>query len=241
METTKNDEIEIDLREIFVLLLSKLAVIVLFAFFGALIAFTYTKFMIPKTYASKTQIYVMNNTSSNDTKQVSVGELQASNYLTKDYLILCKSRPVLEEVIQELKLEMSAGELSGMISASTPADTRIITITVTNTDPWMAKSIADAVREAAKVQIVEVTGVESVNDVEQANLPVNPVGPNMKLNVIIGFMLGAILAIAIIIIRFMIDDTIKTPDDVERYIGISVLGSIPLNETETKKKKKRRK
>ena len=242
METTKNDEVEIDLREIFLLLFSKLAVILLVAFLGALIAFTYTRFMIPKTYTSKTQIYVMNNTSTNNdtTSKVTAQDLQSSNYLTKDYTILCKSTPVLEKVIDELKLDATPGMLSSMISVSTPQDTRILTIAVTDTDPWMAKSIADSVREAAKVQIVAVTNVESVNDVEPANLPTSPVGPNMKLNVIIGFMLGAFLSCAIIVIRFMLDDTIKTLDDVERYLDASVLGSIPLNETEAKKKKKRR-
>lgn len=241
METGKNDEIEIDFREIFVLLLSKLAVIVLIAFLGALIAFTYTKFMIPKTYTSKTQIYVMNNTSTSDVKQVSVGELQASNYLTNDYRMLCKSRPVLEKVIEELKLDMSVSGLASKISVSTPSDTRIITIAVTDTDPWMAKSIADAVREAAKIRIVEVIGVESVNDVETANVPDSPVGPNMKLNIMLGFILGAIIAVAVIVIRYLLDDTIKTPDDVEKYIGLSVLGSIPLSEAEARKKKKKKK
>ena len=240
METTKNDEIEFDLREIFVLLMSKLAIIILFAFMGAIIAFTYTRFLIPKTYTSKTQMYVMNSSSGETSQKASVGELQASSYLTKDYLILCKSTPVLKEVIDELKLDIGMAALAGKISVSTPLDTRIITISVTDTDPWMAKSIADAVREAAKVQIVEVTGVESVNDVEEASLPAMPVGPNTRLNVIIGFMIGFIIAVAIIIIKFLLDDTIKTPDDVEKYIGISVLGSIPLSETEAKKKKKRK-
>lgn len=243
MDTTKNnDEIEIDLREIFAVLMSKLAVIILISVLGAIVAFTYTKFMIAPTYSSKTQIYVQTTSSTpNSTAQPSVGELQSSTYLTKDYLILCKSNPVLKKVREELKLDMKEEQLAAKISVSTPTDTRIITISVTDTDPWTAKNIADAVREAAKVQIVEVTGVEAVNDVEEASLPDAPIGPNMKLNVIIGFLLGFVIAAAIIIVRFMMDDSIKSQEDVEKYLGASVLGLIPLIETaDSKKKKKKR-
>lgn len=243
METTKNnDEIEIDLREILDVLLAKLAVILLVAVLGAIVAFTYTKFMIAPTYSSKTQIYVQNTQSTpNATTQVSVGELQSSTYLTKDYLILCKSNPVLKKVIEELKLNMTEDALAAKISVSTPTDTRIITISVTDTDPYTAKNIADAVREAAKVQIVDVTGVEAVNDVEEAKLPDAPIGPNMKLNIIIGFLLGFVLAAGIVVVRFMLDDSIKSQDDVEKYLGLSVLGLIPLTEgTDAKKKKKKK-
>lgn len=240
METTKNnEEIEIDLREIFAVLLDKLAVIILVAVLGAIVAFTYTKFMIAPTYSSKTQIYVMNTSSA--TNQPSLGELQSSTYLTKDYLILCKSMPVLKKVIEELQLDINEDALASKISVSTPNDTRIITIAVTDTDPWMAKNIADAVREAAKVQIVDVTGVEAVNDVEEASLPDTPVGPNMRLNIIIGFLLGFVIAVIIIAVKFMLDDSIKSQEDIEKYLGISTLGLIPKTDTPDSKGKKKKK
>lgn len=237
----RNDEAEIDLREIFGLLLNKAGVIILTAVLGVLIALAFTKLLVTPLYCATTQIYVTNKTSDN-TQLVNVSDLQSSTYLTKDYMVLVKSRPVLEQVIADMKLEMKAGDLASKISVSTPTDTRILTISVTDPDPILAKMLADSIREAAKNQIVSVMGVEAVNTVEEANLPENPVSPNVKMNILIGFALGLILAMAVVIIRFMLDDTIKTQDDVEKYLGLSVLGLIPeIDNGEQGKKKKKKK
>ena len=233
MDNTNNvknsDEIEIDLRQIFAVLMGKAVVILVAAIIGALAAFVYTKFMVEPTYTSKTQVYVRNS-SSNDSQQVSVNDLQSSTYLTKDYLLLCKSSPVLKKVIEELKLDISEDQLAEKIEVTTPEDTRILNISVVDNDPFKAKSIADSVREAAKVQIVEVTGDNG------AELPKYPTGPNTKLNILIGFILGLVISISIIIIRFLLDDTIKTQDDIENYLGLSVLGLIPKTSSPSKKK-----
>ena len=242
METeNRNDEVEIDLREIFAILLDKLAVIVLAAVLCAAVAFTFTKFLISPVYQASTQVYVTNNKLTT-TDQINVSDLQSSNYLTKDYMILVKSNPVLDKVIADLNLKMSTSELAGKISVSTPTDTRILTIAVNDKDPMMAKKIADAVREASKAQIQSVMGIETVNTVEDAKLPESPISPNTKMNILIGFALGFIIAVAVIIIRFMLDDTIKAQEDVEKYLGLSVLGLIPeLETTDNKKKKKKKK
>lgn len=238
----KNDEIEIDLRQIFNVLLSKIIIIVIAAVLGAVVAFVYTKFMVEPTYTSSTQVYVRNRNSTakdTNTTQLNVSDLQSSTYLTKDYIMLCKSSPVLKQVIEELNLDMTESQLSSKISVTTPEDTRILTISVVDTEPFMAKSIADAVRDAAKVHIVAVTGVESVENIDGedgANLPTSPTGPNMKLNLVIGFLLGFLVVVIIIIVRFLLDDSIKTQEDVEHYLGISVLGLIPKTEEPAKKK-----
>ena len=157
-------------------------------------------------------------------------------------MILVKSNPVLDKVIADLNLKMSTSELAGKISVSTPTDTRILTIAVNDKDPMMAKKIADAVREASKAQIQSVMGIETVNTVEDAKLPESPISPNTKMNILIGFALGFIIAVAVIIIRFILDDTIKAQEDVEKYLGLSVLGLIPeLETTDNKKKKKKKK
>lgn len=235
----RNDEIEINLREIFAVLMDKLAVIILIAVLGAAVAFAFTKFLIKPVYQSSTQVYVTNN-SLTTTEQINVGDLQSSNYLTKDYRILVKSNPVLEQVIADMNLDMTTSELSDKIVVSTPTDTRILTIAVSDTDPMLAKKIADAVREVSKTQIQSVMGIETVNTVEESNLPENPVSPNTKMNVLMGFVLGLILSIAVVIIRFMLDDTIKVQEDVEKYLGLSVLGLIPELETGDQKKKKKK-
>lgn len=242
METeNRNGEVEIDLRDIFAILINKLAIIVLAAVLGAAVAFTFTKFLISPVYQARTQVLVK-STSLTTTDQIKVSDLQSSNYLTKDYMILIKSNPVLDKVIADLGLDMSSSALSGKIHVSSQTDTRILTIAVNDKDPIMAKKIADAVREASKTRIHEVMGMETVENVDEAILPESPISPNTKMNTLIGFMLGFIIAIAVIIIRFMLDDTIKAQEDVEKYLGLSVLGLIPeLETTDSKKKKKKKK
>lgn len=237
----RNGEVEIDLRDIFAILINKLAIIVLAAMLGAAVAFTFTKFLISPVYQARTQVLVK-STSLTTTDQIKVSDLQSSNYLTKDYMILIKSNPVLDKVIADLGLDMSSSALAGKIHVSSQTDTRILTIAVNDKDPIMAKKIADAVREASKTRIHEVMGMETVENVDEAKLPENPISPNTKMNTLIGFMLGFVIAIAVIIIRFMLDDTIKAQEDVEKYLGLSVLGLIPeLETTDSKKKKKKKK
>lgn len=241
METTnKKEELELDLREITAVLLDKIAIIILVSIICTAIAFIYTKFMVSPTYKSSTSIYVT-NAQQTESDQVNLSAIQSSSYLTKDYVVLTKSRPVLESVIDELKLGMTTDELLGTISVSSATETRIITISATSTDPWKAKSIADAMREAAIEQITRVVGKDTVQKIDDANTPKSPVGPNLKLNLIIGFLAGFVITVIIIIVRYMLDDSIKVEEDVEKYLGISVLGAIPMTETPDSKKKKKKK
>lgn len=228
METNinmQNDEVEIDLKEILFILLDKLIVILLVGVLCAGLAFLGTKLFITPKYQSQTSIYVMNQ---KEESTISANDYVASNYMTKDYENLITSRPVMEQVIADLQLEFTVAELVSMITVENVTDTRIIEITVTDTDSFRARVIADAVRVASAIKIKEVMGIEDVNMVEEASLSSTPVSPNVFKNMIIGGALGVILTIAIIVIAHITDDTIKSPDDIEKYLGISTLASIPV-------------
>ena len=241
METTnKKEEFEVDLREISAILIDKIAIIILVSLICASIAFIYTKFMVAPTYKSSTSIYVT-STQQAESDYANLSAIQSSSYLTKDYVVLAKSRPVLEAVIDELKLNITPDALLGIVNVSSTTETRIITISVTSTDPWKAKSIADSMREAAIEQITRVVGKDTVQKIDDANTPKYPIGPNMKLNILVGFLAGFVLSVIVIIARYMLDDSIKVEEDVEKYLGISVLGAIPMTETPDSKKKKKRK
>ena len=127
----------------------------------------------------------------------------------------------MEQVISQLQLDMSVDKLSGEITVSNTADTRILSISVENESPKLAKEIADAVRESASVQITQITDADAVNMVEEGNLPKNPTSPNTMKNAMLGGILGIFLALGAIVLIYILDDTIKTPDDVERYLGLT--------------------
>lgn len=231
-----SDEMEIDLLELFYVLWRKIGVIILSGILLALAAMLFTQVFIRPTYVSTTKIVVLNK-QNRDT--LTSSDMQTSTLLTKDYAELIKSRTVTESVIAELDLKLTHEQLLDKISVSTPSDTRIVTISVTDNDPYEASRIADAVRTAAAVHIQRVMDTEAVNVVDNANIPDKKSGPNVLKNGMMAGLLGCILAAAVVIVMYLLNDTIQTPEDVERYLELSNLGLIPLSENEKKGKKKK--
>ena len=244
----RDDVIEIDLVELLGVILHNLWIIIVSGVIVAAVALLVSYFIITPKYESVTKIYVISKTNA-DTMTYS--DLQAGSTLTKDYKELVKSRPVLEEVIAETGIDVELKDLEEQITVEVPTDTRIVSITVEDKDPYEARIIADSVRIAASKHIQEVMDTEAVNVVEEASLPIEKSSPSILKNTAIGYAVGLFLAIAIVIINYIMDDTIKTPDDVEKFLGVSVLGSIPYSENDLsdkaemerygKKKKQRKK
>ena len=225
----QDDEVTIDLMELFSALWAKKTIIILSAVFMALVAFVGTKMFVTPKYTSVTKLYVM---AKNDDSSASAiySELQSGSMLTKDYMELVKSRPVLEKTISKLNLDMEPEDLVDMIKTDTPTDTRIMSISVESEDPKEAKQIADALRKAVSVQIKDIMNADSVNTVEEGNLPTKASSPSVKKNMVIGALLGLIVSMGLTVLVYVLDDTVKTPDDVEKYLGLNVLTSIPIQE-----------
>lgn len=234
----ENDEIEIDLFEIFNLLISRIWLILSAGLFTALICFAVSKFVLTPTYESTTKIYILNKT---DNASVTYSDVQMGTQLTKDYAELINSRYVLEEVIQKLGIDMEYRDLLKTVSVSTPTDTRIVSITVEDTDPVQAMNTANCIREAASEHIQNVMDIEAVNVVETANMPTEKAGPSVMKWTFIGGVLGVLLVCVIILIQYLMDDTIKSSEDVEKYLGLSTLALIPVASDESGKKKKKKK
>lgn len=240
MEAKNNsEEIEINLREIFAVIMNKIAIVILVAAIGGAVAFIYTKFFVSPTYRSDIQVYITNNSQVSSETSVNVSDLNASLTLTKDYRDIIKSTDVLRQVISELSLDMSTEELAAAITVDTPSDSRIVTIYVKGTDPWKTKSIADSVTKNAKAAATEIIGTDTVKNIDAEAEIGKQVGPNTKLNIVLGLLAGIVISVIVIVARFMFDDTIKVQEDVEKYLGLSVLGLIPDTGTDSKKKKKK--
>ena len=222
-----NDVVEIDLMEIFGLMLHRLWLIILCAVAVGAVGYVVSRFVLTEQFESTTRIYVLNR-QNDDT--LTYTDVQLGTQLTKDFREIIKSRYVLEQVIDICGLEDSSGSLSSRVSVDTQTDTRIVTITVTDTDPARAQYIANELREAAAERIMYVMDIQAVNVVDEANLPTVPSAPSVTKWTAIGFLLGAFLCMAVVLIQFLLDDTIKTSDDIEKYLGLSTLGMIPMRE-----------
>ena len=232
METNQQnqDEIEIDLLELLRVLWSKIGYVILAALALGLLMVLVSKVFMKPQYESTTKMYVLSKQDSSST--VTSGDLQASSLLTKDYAELIQSRQVVETVIAQLNLDLTYEEFLNKITVTTQNDTRILSITVKDEDPYVASQMADAIRVAASDHIQNVMNTEAVNVADE------PVSPSIKKNGLIGAIAGAFIAIVIIIIVYLTNDTIQTSEDVERYLGVSTLGIIPLAEGQKKSKKK---
>ena len=232
-----NDEIEIDVLELFHVLLDKIWVIILAGAVAALAVVAATILFITPQYQSTTKLYVL---SKQDSNTLTSQDMQTSLSLTKDYAELIKSRTVTEGVITQLNLDMTHEQLLSKMTVDSATDTRILSISVRDADPYVACEIANAIRDVAANHIKNVMDIDAVNVVETANIPENKISPSIKKNGLVGGVAGVAIAIAIILITYLSNDTIKTQEDVERYLGLSTLGTIPMSEVDRKNKNKKK-
>lgn len=222
-ENTKR--VEIDVLALLQKLWTKKVFILFTAFYVAVFAFLGTYFFIQPTYTSSTRIYVVNQ--ADDGKNLSAQDLQAGTFLTKDYKEIITSNDVLSEVIKDEKLNMTEADLAKMISVNIPTDTRLISISVNAKTGQDAQSLANKVRDVAAEKIKKVTKVEDVTTLEDAKLPDSPSSPNIKRNVALGAVLGGFLAIVGVLVREILDDCIRRPEDIEDALGLTLLGIVP--------------
>lgn len=232
-----NDEIQIDLLELAYALKKKLWLIVLGLIIGAFGAGLYSKVILTPIYESTAMVYVL----SKETTLTSLADLQIGSQLTKDYSVLVTSRPVLEKVIENQQLDMSVDELERMISIGNPKDTRVLTITISDTDPVRAQALAEEVAKTSSHYIGDIMEMVPPKIIEEGVLAEEPSSPSVKKNVLVGGLAAAVLISGIICLRVVMDDTIKTEEDVEKYLGLTVLSSIPDADESSKSEKSRRK
>ena len=222
-DNTKSDEI--DVLALLHKLWTKKLLILFTAFYFAAFSFLGTYFFIQPTYTSTTRIYVVNQATDNN--NLSAQDLQAGTFLVKDYKEIITSNDVLSEVIKDEKLNMTEAELAKMISVDIPTDTRLISISVKAKTGQDAQVLANKVREVASKKIKNVTKVDDVTTLGEAKLPSSPSSPNIKRNVLLGAILGGFVAIVAVLVREVLDDRIRRPEDVEDVLEMTLLGIVP--------------
>ena len=227
-----NDEMEIDLLQLFYALKKKIWFILAAMIIGGGLAGAYSKFLITPQYSSTSMMYIL----SKETTLTSLADLQIGSQLTEDYKVIVNSRPVLGEVIDSLALDMSYEQLLAKISIGNPTDTRILTVTVTDPDPYRAKAIVDCVAETASDYIGEIMEMIPPKIIENGTVATRKTSPSNGKNAVLGALAGMVLVCGVIVIQVIMNDTVRTEEDVERYLGLSVLASVPLREGEERTK-----
>lgn len=219
--------VEIDLMELFRYLKKKIRVIAGATVICALLGLLYGTVILKPQYTASTRVYMLNRTNENN---IVYADIQTSTYMLFDYKVLITGQNVTREVIRDLELNMTDAQLANCIEVSAETNTRILQIDVTYRDPQLAADIANRVRETAAEQIQEVMEVDAVKTVYEAEAPKAPVGQNVRGCVLLGAILGMLACGILYTVRFILDDTIRTEQDVERYLNLSVLAMIPESE-----------
>ena len=228
------DVMTIDLFEVFQVIWHWLWLIVLVALACGTAAYAFSKFVLPEEFESTTKIYVLDKSGAGGTNsQSTYSDLQVGMQLTKDYVELIKSRTVLEAVMKDNHLDQTYTyeQFAETVNVQTPADTRIVTITVTNHDPALAQKLADDIRKRSGELIIDTMQIDAVNTYEKANYPDRKSAPSCGRWAVVAALIGALAVSAVVIARYLLDDTIKTSDDVEKYLGLSNLALIPFDES----------
>lgn len=233
MNAKSQDEMEIDLLEIFGVLMSRIWLILLVAVVFAGGTGVFCKFIMTPIYTSTTQLCILSNTTIASLQDLAIG-----TQLTQDYIVVVQSRPVVEQVIENLELDMTYEELLSVTSVENPTDTRILSISVTNPDPTLAKQIVDQYAQVSRKRIADLMDINEPGIIEEGHVAERKTSPTTTKNAMIAGVLGVLLASAFVIIRYMMDDTIKSSEDIERYLGLNTLGILPIEENALKEEQR---
>jgi capsular polysaccharide biosynthesis protein len=214
-------------------LLDRFRFILLFAVLGALLSAVFTSFFITPIYEATSKLYLL---SSGDSA-VNLSDLQIGTYLASDYIEVFKTWEVNEMVISDLGLDYTYKKLQSMLTIENPNDTRILYITVRSPNPQEAASIANDYATVAIKYIANTMSTEEPNIMSVALVPTNPSSPNRTMNIIMGFLLGLMVSAAWVAVRFIMDDKIKSVDDIRKYSNLPILAVVPSFEGANAEKK----
>ena len=211
-----------ELLELFYLVLSRFKYILLAAVLSAILFGVYAFCFVQPVYSSTAKLYIMGQNSSSI-----LADLQIGSYLTMDYQEVFKTWEVHEMVRKQLNLPYTYKEMQSMLTVSNPSDTRVLYITVKNEDPQEATDIANAYAESAKKFILETMDSEEPSTFSLALVPGSASGRSRTSYIVIGLFLGTFAAIGIIVLKALLDNRPKTPDDIAKSADIPTLAIVP--------------
>ena len=229
----EQDEDTIDLLELALGLLEHWKLIAVTAVTGAVLMALYTFFLVTPMYKATATIYVV---SRNDSV-LNFSDLQVGSELTSDYIKVFEMWEVHEKVISNLDLDYTYTDMASMLSVTNTSDTRMLDITVTNPDPEEAAAIANEYADVGAKYISEKMKTDEPTLMSSARVPENPFSPNKAKNILLGFVVGFVLACGVVVVRILLDDIYKTAEDIRKYAGLVVLASVPMAENAQPKEK----
>lgn len=237
METVKRTygETEIDLMEIFQIILSRWLPIVAMGLLGAILAGVWTSLFITKKYTATASLYVYTNPKGTESGTVSNADLVAADNLIRTYQAIVKSNTALAVVSERLNAEhpeyaalrVTSGTLKGATSVNVPTGTKLLEIGVVTADPQLSADIANTFANYVPDEIIRITKAGGVEIVDYAVVPNRASSPSLSRNVIIGLLAGVLVSAAWIVLRTLLDTTIYSAEEIAKVTNCPVIGNIP--------------
>ena len=223
----ENFEDEIDLVELFKILMDNFWLILGLSALGFLLAFGYTKFLVDPTYSSVSTVYIQPTVKDN---QVVAADITTNQKLTTTYTEIAKSNTVLNQVLPFFSNDMTKKEIAAALSVKSIGDTQIISFSAVTTDPDLSARLVNRVVEVFVNEVREIMEIDNLTIIDRASVNEDKVGPNTTLNSAIGLVLGGMIGVGVAFLKMLLNRTIQTRSDAERLLGLPVLGEIYLNE-----------
>lgn len=220
----------IDLREYFYIIKKRAWIIGLIAVVAMLVSGIISFFVLSPVYEASTTLIVSRDESATETNTALTGDqINVAQKLALTYGEIIKSRSVLDEVAKSLKLDMTYDELSEAISVSSVKDTQIIKVSVQDTNAKKASDIANAVPKAFTSEVKRIMKANGVEVIDKAVTPENAIKPSKVMNVAIAAVLGVMIGLFVVFVLEYMDTKVKTPQDIEKHLGIPLLGVVPMD------------
>ncbi len=234
--TQYGDRLAVDegysIKELIDIVFDHIRLILVITVAAGLLAFIISQFLITPQYEASVKLFV-NNSRAGQADTTSISDLNASERLVNTYMEIVKSNTVLSKVSKNVVKsgkEYSLEGLKSMVSTQAVKNTEIFYVKVTGENPNDVKLIANQIAIDAPGEIMSFVEATSVKVIDHASLPLNPTTPNVKLNTAIGLLLGLILSVLLVLLLDMLDNTVRTEDDIKAITDLPVLGVIPFIE-----------
>lgn len=218
---------ELDLREYYYIIMKRIKIIIAIFLVAVCASAFVSYFVLHKVYESSTTLIINKAADAKTDNNIDMSQITVNQKLVKTYVYIVNSDRVLNRTITDLKLLLSSAELRSKLTVAAEGETEILRITVQDNNPAMAQKIANSMALSFKDEIVKILKIENVQIIDTAKLPILPVKPQKLMNIAIASFLGLALGVGIVLLIEYLDNTVKNPSDLEKELGLTILGTIP--------------
>ena len=223
------NEETIDLSTLWQIIKKKLVLIIVVTILITMISGIFTFFFVEPQYRSTVAVFISDERSGSAVTET-INDINMYQKLVDTYAEIAKSRTVAEDVIANLNVDMTVGQIQNMITTSPKGNTQFLNLSITSTDRELAYNMTNQMARSLKAVSRELRGTDIVQILDPANVPAGPSSPNIKMNLAIGFVLGLMLSVFMVFLLEFLDKTVKDPEFISNELKLPFLAAIPFTE-----------